>query len=1238
MQRSNSETASEPAMANPVLTTEALSRALIANLPGGAAFVVDRDLRYLLAEGEALATAGFKPEDLVGQTIFEALPPDLAASYEPLYRQALAGEPFEHEHNAHNHTYISRGTPLRAENDEIYAVLVVSYDISERKRVEDERKHAEVALRESEAKYRSLFDSIDAGFCIFEMLYNAVGEAIDFRYIETNPAFERQSGRRPQPGQTMRELFPEAEDMWLKDYAEVARTGQSKRFIDYHVDPDRWFDVFVFSTHNGGNQLAALFSDVTDEKRAETALRGSEAKYRSLFTSINEGFNLLEMISDESGHPCDFRIVETNPAWEQQTGLTDAVGKTLLEIAPNFEQQLLDFYNDVLISGKGRRTEYYTASIDRWYTVYASRIGGEGSRQVAVVFNDISDRKRTEEQQAFLLKFSDALRAEPDADAIANRAIQMLIEHLQLDRSYITSYYLEDNRADVNYQIGNDSVPPLPDHFVLSDFSEALKATFEGTLVIEDDWERQGLSEAEKRNSHNLGMRAMVAATLRRENHPLWSMVAISSRPRRWMLAEIALVEEVAERTWVAIERARAEAALRESELQRVREQSEREQERQRAESLAELDRAKTLFFSNISHEFRTPLTLLLNPLQDVLSDRALPTLHRERLELAQRNSLRLLKLVNTLLDFSRIEAGRMEASYEPTDLSQFTADLASVFRSAIEQAGLRLTVDCLPLPEAVYVDREMWEKIVLNLISNAFKFTLAGEIIVRLHPVNHHVILEIEDTGSGIAPEELPHVFERFHQVRGVQARSQEGSGIGLALVYELVQLQGGTIHASSTLGQGSCFTISLPFGSEHLPLDRIKASQFLPSITIGATPYVQEAELWRPLRYLRSSAHPQPLPDSSNARVLLVDDNTDMRDYLTRILSESVQVEAVADGVSALAAIQRQLPDLVLTDVMMPGLDGFGLLQTLRANPQTREIPILLLSARAGEEAIVEGLEAGADDYLIKPFSAQELISRVNAHLQIAQLRTTALREARSTIQSRDELLSTVSHELNTPLVSILGWTRLLRSTPPSPAILTKALDTIERNATVQAALVQDLLDISRITVGKLRLNPQPVELTSILETVIATVVQTAEAKTIDLVWQSQPNYDVQVMGDLDRLQQVFCNLLTNAIKFTPEGGSVTVELSTLLDQAEIRVRDTGIGIAADFLPHVFDRFRQARPSDATKGLGVGLAIAHHIVNLHGGTIQAESAGEEQGATFIIHLPLLASMTDEQFTQSEV
>jgi signal transduction histidine kinase len=236
------------------------------------------------------------------------------------------------------------------------------------------------------------------------------------------------------------------------------------------------------------------------------------------------------------------------------------------------------------------------------------------------------------------------------------------------------------------------------------------------------------------------------------------------------------------------------------------------EEERKRAEALAEIDRAKTLFFSNISHEFRTPLTLVIGPLKDALADASLPAVERVRLDIAHRNSLRLLKLVNALLDFSRVEAGRIEASYEPVDLSALTRDLASNFRAACEKAGLSLVIDCPPLAEPVYVDREMWEKIVLNLVSNAFKFTLEGEIVVRLRQKSGATELTVRDTGVGIQQADLPRVFERFYRVEGQVARTHEGSGIGLSLVRDLVGLHGGDVSVESTRGEGTTFAISIP------------------------------------------------------------------------------------------------------------------------------------------------------------------------------------------------------------------------------------------------------------------------------------------------------------------------------------------------------------------------------------------------------------------------------------------
>lgn len=432
--------------------------------------------------------------------------------------------------------------------------------------------------------------------------------------------------------------------------------------------------------------------------------------------------------------------------------------------------------------------------------------------------------------------------------------------------------------------------------------------------------------------------------------------------------------------------------------------QSANRQLRAANEALAELDTAKTAFFSNVSHEFRTPLTLMLAPIEDILNNSTLAVGDREQLEIVHRNARRLLKLVNNLLDFSRLEAGRVQAVYEPIDLATFTLDLASGFRSAVERAGLNFIVDCPPLESPIYVDREMWEKIVLNLLSNAFKFTFEGKIALSLHSIGECIELTVQDTGSGIPAEELPHLFERFHRVPLTRARTHEGSGIGLATVQELVKLHGGTVSVSSIVGEGTTFTVVIPINSDRS--QRKDNCTFPIQKSIGIAAYVEEALRWLPeeedggtkgqgdLGTWGQGEFMSNLPPSASARILVADDNVDMRAYLKRLLSPFYQVEVVADGVAALAAVRQHLPDLVLTDVMMPGLDGFALLHLLRTDVRTREVPILLLSARAGEESRVEGLDAGADDYLLKPFSARELLARVRANLEMARVRQEAVR----------------------------------------------------------------------------------------------------------------------------------------------------------------------------------------------------------------------------------------------------
>ncbi len=458
------------------------------------------------------------------------------------------------------------------------------------------------------------------------------------------------------------------------------------------------------------------------------------------------------------------------------------------------------------------------------------------------------------------------------------------------------------------------------------------------------------------------------------------------------------------------------------------------EQEKRRAEALAEIDRAKTAFFSNVSHEFRTPLTLMLGPLEEVLarSSDALPSADRALVSTAHRNGVRLLRMVNSLLDYSRLEAGKAQARYEPIDLAGFTAELASTFRSAIERAGLVLQVEAPALPQPVHVDRDMWEKVVLNLLSNALKFTFEGSIAVEVAPSadGEAAELVVRDTGTGIPADELPHLFERFHRVEGARGRSIEGSGIGLALVQELVRLHGGTIAVESTMGRGSRFTVRLPFGADHLPAERVQATADpRQSPTVRAEAYVQEAVSW-----LDGAAGPTEAPAASGAQdlavpgaagagqdrlVLLADDNRDMRHYVERLLGDAgYRVESVSDGTAALDATRRLEPDLVLSDVMMPGLDGFGLIAALRGDPALKDTPVILLSARAGEEAKVEGLRAGADDYLTKPFSARELLARVEANLTLARARretSRLLQEETQLLELLNDVGTTVAAELD-------------------------------------------------------------------------------------------------------------------------------------------------------------------------------------------------------------------------------
>jgi signal transduction histidine kinase len=777
-------------------------------------------------------------------------------------------------------------------------------------------------------------------------------------------------------------------------------------------------------------------------------------------------------------------------------------------------------------------------------------------------------------------------------------------------------------------------VPTAVDLSATDTYSIAKVATTRSVQLIENV---QSIFQDMMRTPEVTPQQALALPVFNPGAEHLAAVLVAGTNPMRPVEESRAFFELVANHLETAISSARAKQHIRE-----------------RAQALAEIDRAKTLFFSNVSHELRTPLTLLLAPLDDVLSRSTLEEADRQSLEIARRGGGRLLKLVNSLLEFSRIEAGRIEASYEATDLAGLTADLASVFRSAFERGGVALTIDCPRLPEDAFVDRDMWEKIVLNLISNAFKFTCKGEVRVSQHLVGNYIELQVRDTGCGVAPEDLRRLFERFFRGRAPQARTHEGTGIGLSLVQELVKLHGGTIEASSEVGVGTTMTLRIPRGKAHLPSERIGAAQTLQRARIGALPFVEEALGWLPdatrthLGDKPNTNEPHDLiaptdantapTDAPQARILIVDDNADLRGYLSRLLGERWHVETAPDGAAALQRIRENAPDLVIADVMMPVMDGFELLRSIRESETIAKVPVMLLSARAGEEASAEGLRAGADDYVIKPFSARELIARVESRLAQARLRA-AERAARTAAEqanrARDIFFTMLSHELRTPLMAVLAWTALLKGNKLDTAEAAHALDLIERNARVQRRLVDDLLDISRIVTGRLRIDPRPVAtLAQMISTVVDSYRPAATAKNLAVETALEPAAGT-VYGDSERLQQVVWNLLSNAIRFTPPGGLIQLSYARRGENVELLVRDSGLGIPPEAVPHLFERYWQGADTQRRshgQGLGLGLAIAHRIIELHGGSITAASEGEGRGSTFTVLLPLLSTESVQQ------
>lgn len=665
------------------------------------------------------------------------------------------------------------------------------------------------------------------------------------------------------------------------------------------------------------------------------------------------------------------------------------------------------------------------------------------------------------------------------------------------------------------------------------------------------------------------------------------------------------------------------------------------ETETKRSVALAELDRSKTEFFSNVSHEFRTPLTLILGPLEELLSSRRGPINPEQRheLELLKRNSLRLLKLVNTLLDFSRVEAGGIEARLEPTDLAQLTRDLSSVFAAAFEKAGLAFKTEFPSGLRPVRVDAELWEKIILNLLSNALKFTRSGTVTLSLAEEGEFAVLRVSDTGMGIPPAEVPHVFDRFHQVREHDSRSFEGSGIGLALVKDLVHLMSGTVEVVSERDVGTTFTVHLPIAISGPA--RVVSPPVGASTTAAA--FAQEAEGWLSSPPPVQSQQERPAGCQERARILWVDDSADMRDYVTRLLSDRWEVMLAADAQTALRMAQEDPPGLILADRMMPGLDGLALIQELRRDERTRTIPVILLSARERDDLPIEELEADPDDYILKPFKASELIARISTHLRLAKLRRDseeALRKSQEQflnaqkMEAIGRLAGGVAHDFNNMLTAINGYGDLIYSqTTEGSPIHDYALE-IRKAGERAAALTSQLLAYSR----RQLLVPRVLDTRAVLEE-MSNWLRKLVPENVRITQRfADPSGHVKL--DRSQFEQIVLNLVVNARDAMPGGGRMEIATEVTQWQGEnaltepawlapphgtyvrLSVEDTGYGMGPEITAHLFEPFFTTK--EVGRGSGLGLSAVYGIVKQAGGAISLKTE-PRKGSRFSIYLPLV-------------
>ncbi|HEY2293428.1 MAG TPA: ATP-binding protein [Thermoanaerobaculia bacterium] len=656
-------------------------------------------------------------------------------------------------------------------------------------------------------------------------------------------------------------------------------------------------------------------------------------------------------------------------------------------------------------------------------------------------------------------------------------------------------------------------------------------------------------------------------------------------------------------------------------------------------EELKELDEAKTRFFANVSHELRTPLTLLLGPLETLLASEEEGE-RRTLLESMASNSRRLLRQVNALLDGAKLESGRLRLELATGNLGALLAELVEAAVPLAERRGLELRTERLDeLPDSIF-DAHMTEIIIANLLSNALKFTpKGGEIVARAGIEGETAFFEVEDDGRGIPADQLERIFDRFHQVDGSASREHGGTGLGLALARELARLHGGNVTVRSRLGEGSLFRVELPRDPAGVFMERRRKPRRREDQLAQARTDAQTAREYavRSLRETlladvelpprRATEGPRPQPPANAPRLLLVEDNADLRSFLAARLARRYRVETASDGAAGLDVARRVHPDLVVTDVMMAGMDGFELCRRLKADPTFAATPVILLTARAGAEAAAEGLDAGADDYVVKPFALRELEARIAAHLRAREIER-QLHERESRLAAIGQMTSSVVHDLRNPLTLVKGYADLAHALAlrgGDAATIARELETVRSESDRLRRMIEEILDYARGGVPRLAVETLLARgyLAEILQPLAADLRERGIEVSIDL----RLDDSLRVTLDRDRVQRVLENLLINAREALATWGlAKRIAIRAGVDEGSLalRVADSGPGIPEDAVEHLFEPFAT---NGKQQGTGLGLVTVRNLVKAHGGEVRVEAKAPEGGAAFTVLLPLAAT-----------